>query len=122
MTQILEGRLDVNRIPRSVLERRMRRLLANAGLPVPIGSYRVRTPAGTRYEIDFVYLEQRIAIEVDGHGSHATRRQRAGDNVRADALARAGWRLRRFTYEQVMQTPAAVAESVRAALVAPTLL
>ena len=116
MTQILEGRLEVDRVPRSVLERRMRRLLANAGLPAPIGSYRVRTPAGTRYEIDFAYLDQRIAIEVDGHGSHATRRARAADNVRADALARAGWRLRRYTYEQVLREPAAVAQSVRAAL------
>ena len=102
MTQILDGRLALERIPRSVLERRMRRLLASAGLPLPVGCHRVKLADGTRYEIDFAYVEQRIAIEVDGHGSHATRRQRAADNVRASALQDAGWTLRRFTYEQVV--------------------
>jgi very-short-patch-repair endonuclease len=120
MTQVLDGRLAVERVPRSVLERKMLRLLANAGLPRPVGSYRVRTPDGTRYEIDFAYVEQRIAIEVDGHGSHATRRERAADNVRASALEDVGWILRRFTYEQVMREPAAVAAVVRAALAAPS--
>jgi hypothetical protein len=116
MTQILQGRLATERLPRSVLERRMRRLLVSAGLPVPIGSHRVLLSNGSKYEIDFAYVEQLIAIEVDGHGSHATRRERAADNVRGNALETAGWTLRRFTYEQVMREPADVAATIRAAL------
>ena len=64
----------------------------------------------------FAYVSRRIAIEVDGHGSHATRRERAADNVRGNALVAAGWTLRRFTYEQVMHDAATVAATVRIAL------
>jgi very-short-patch-repair endonuclease len=116
MTQILDRRLAVARLPRSVLERRMIRLLSRAGLPSPVGCHPVRGASGARYEIDFAYLSERIAIEVDGHGTHATRSQRAADNVRANSLEDAGWTVRRFTYEQIMYEPAAVAAAVRTAL------
>jgi len=116
MTQILHGRLATERIPRSVLERRMHRLLTGAGLPLPVGNHPVQLPNGSNYEIDFAYVSRRIAIEVDGHGSHATRRERAADNVRGNALVAAGWTLRRFTYEQVMHDAATVAATVRIAL------
>ena len=115
MTQIIDSRLERRRVPRSVLERRMLRLLGAAGLPLPIGSYRVRVGAST-YELDFAYAKDRLGLEVDGHGAHATRRQRASDNMRANALANAGWTLRRFTFEQVTYEAAAVAATVRAAL------
>jgi len=116
MTQIIQGRLATERIPRSVLERRMRRLLTSAGLPLPIGNHPVGLANGSKYEIDFAYVMQRIAIEVDGHGSHATRRERAADHVRGNALEAAGWTLRRFTYEQVLKDPTSVAATVRIAL------
>ena len=116
MTQVLRARVALERVPRSVLERRMRRLLAGAGLPQPVARYRARLADGTRYEIDFAYVDERIAIEVDGHGSHATRRQRAADNVRSNALSGLGWTFRRFTYEQVVYEPRSVAATIRASL------
>lgn len=116
MTQVLDGRLAANRVPRSVLERRMMRLLSGARLPCPIGSYRVRVSPTVEYELDFAYVECRLGLEVDGHGSHATRRERAADNLRANLLANCGWTLRRFTYEQVTHEPAMVAATIRAAL------
>jgi len=116
MTQILHRRQAIERIPRSVLERRMRRLLMAAGLPIPIGNNPVQLANGSRYEIDFAYVSRLIEIEVDGHGSHATRKERAADNIRANALEAAGWSLRRFTYEQVEREPASVAATVRIAL------
>jgi very-short-patch-repair endonuclease len=119
MTQILEARVAEKRVPRSVLERRMMRLLSRAGLPEPTGSYRVRVSPELVYELDFAYVDVRLGLEVDGHGSHATRRNRAADNDRANELGNHGWRLRRFTYEQVMHRPAAVAAIVRAALAGP---
>ncbi len=115
MTQILATR-DSPAVPRSVLERRMLRLLSAAGLPTPVVGHRVRLDGGTRYELDFAYPPELLAIEVDGHRTHATRRRRAADNVRANALADAGWRLRRFSYEQVVFDAASVARTIRAAL------
>jgi len=116
MTHILEARVTERRVPRSVLERRMVRLLSRAGLPVPVLRYGVRVSGNVPYELDFAYADHRVALEVDGHGSHATRRDRAADNVRANNLANAGWTLRSFTYEQVMYESPAVAGVVRAAL------
>jgi very-short-patch-repair endonuclease len=116
MTQILDGRVAVRRVPRSVLERRMRRLLTRSGLPEPIARFGVRVSPTLVYELDFAYVAAKLCLEVDGHGSHATRGDRAADNVRANNLGNAGWTLRRFTYEQVMYHPSSVAAIVRAAL------
>jgi hypothetical protein len=116
MTQILDGRLAVERVPRSVLERRALDILDRAGLPMPELGFGVRVLSGRVYKLDFAYVQQRVGIELDGHGSHATRTARAADNVRANALGDVKWRLRRFTYEQVMREPAAVAAAVKSAL------
>jgi very-short-patch-repair endonuclease len=116
MTQVLEGRLALANIPQSVLERRMLRLLERARLPRPKVGHRIRISASTVYVLDFAYLRERVGIEVDGHGTHATRRQRAADNVRMNALENADWSIRRFTYEEVTADPLAVAATVRAAL------
>jgi very-short-patch-repair endonuclease len=114
MTQVLRGRLG--RVPRSVLERRMLRVLARAGLPTPVIRHWVILSPTIEYELDFAYLDVRLGLESDGHGAHATRRQRAADNVRQARLEDAGWRIRRFTYEQVMYEPSAVVAMVRSAL------
>ncbi len=116
MTQVLDGRLARDRVPQSVLERRMLRLLERARLPRPEVGHRVRLSGSTVYVIDFAYVRHHLGIEVDGHGTHATRRERAADNARMNALENAGWSIRRFTYEQVADDPTAVAATVRAAL------
>jgi hypothetical protein len=114
MTHVLRGRLD--RVPRSVLERRVLRLLDRAGLPTPVIRHWVIVSETVKYELDFAYLDVRLGLESDGHGAHATRRQRAADNVRQARLEDAGWSIRRFTYEQVMYESSAVVAMVRAAL------
>ena len=93
----------------------MLRLLQQARLAIPIVGHPVRL-SNAKYVLDFAYLDERLAIEVDGHGTHATRAQRAADNVRMNALESAGWTVRRFTFEQVMTESPGVAAAVRAAL------
>jgi Protein of unknown function (DUF559) len=119
MTQILSRRLDMAHLPRSVLERRMLRLLDRARLPRPTVAHCVKLPGAIECELDFAYVDLGIGLEVDGHGSHATRRERAADNIRMNDLENAGWTIRRFTYEQVMHNPIAVASTVRLALANP---
>ena len=96
----------------------MARLLQRAGLPSPVMRYVLELDS-RRVEIDFAYPDRCLGIEVDGHGAHATRRQRAADNDRANALADAGWTLRRFTYEQVIFDERFVEASVRRAIATP---
>ncbi|MGQ0826263.1 MAG: type IV toxin-antitoxin system AbiEi family antitoxin domain-containing protein [Actinomycetota bacterium] len=117
LTQVLAHRDRLERVPRSVLERRMMRLLERAGLPLPVSRFRVRLRDGSVIELDFAWVEFTLGIEVDGHRTHAARRARASDNVRANKLADVDWSLRRFTWEQVTHEPAYVAAAVHSALV-----
>ena len=96
--------------------RRFVRLLENAGVPVPELQYEVALPNGRKAFLDAAYPGVRLGWELDGHGAHATRKQRSADNGRASLLADVGWDLRRFTYEQVMYDGGAVVRSVRRAI------
>ncbi len=114
MAVVLLNRVAVP--PKYVIERRFARLLENAGLPIPEFQYEVTLPYGRKAYLDAAYPARMLGWELDGHGAHATRRQRAADNTRASALADRGWDLRRFTYEQVMDSGGMVVRTVRAAL------
>jgi very-short-patch-repair endonuclease len=99
----------------SWLERRVTTLLHDAGLPPPRCQARLRHDVGGA-RIDFVYDEARLAIEADGHATHATRRRRQADAERDTRLQAAGWRVVRFTYEDVIERPGYVVATVRAFL------
>ena len=101
--------------PHSVLERAFVRLVDAAGLPPLVCQHPLRLPNGRRAFIDAAWVDLTLGFELDGHGSHATRRQRAADNRRADGIRELGWDLRRFTYEQVMDDGPGVMRTVRGA-------
>jgi very-short-patch-repair endonuclease len=116
MTQILEHREALERVPRSVLERRMLRLLVSADLPTPTTRFRLRLPNGSWVELDFSFAPLPLGVDVDGNMWHATPTRRARDEARANAIKNAGWEYRRFTYEQVLYDSRAVAAVLREAL------
>jgi very-short-patch-repair endonuclease len=89
------------------------RLLEQAGLPRPECQYELKLPNGRRAFLDAAYASLLLGFEIDGHGSHATRAQRAADNARAAMIADLGWTLRRFTYDQIVNDGAAVVQAVR---------
>jgi very-short-patch-repair endonuclease len=62
-----------------------------------------------------------LIIEVDGHATHSTRRQRQHDAEREAALLASGWRVIRFTYEDVTERPAYVTATIRQHLGLPCL-
>jgi uncharacterized protein DUF559 len=114
LTRILEPRQGNQ--PRSVLERRMLRLLDAHGIPRPLCQYRVVRPDGALADLDFAYPAERLGIEIDGHVAHATRRQRRNDNRRSNQIVLDDWRMLRFDYDDVTRRADYVAETVRAAL------
>ncbi len=61
------------------------------------------------YILDFVCLEKKIVIELDG-GQH--QENKAEDEVRTKSLEKAGFRLLRFWNHEVLQHPAAVTEKI----------
>ncbi|MGZ4245299.1 MAG: endonuclease domain-containing protein [Solirubrobacteraceae bacterium] len=58
--------------------------------------------------VDAVWREQRLVVEVDGWGYHRSKRSFAEDRRRDRALVRAGWRVVRFTADDVTYRPEAV--------------
>ncbi|MGZ4169430.1 MAG: DUF559 domain-containing protein [Solirubrobacteraceae bacterium] len=84
-------------------ERAFRQLIAAHGLPEP--QYNVYVGGEL---VDAVWREQRLVVEVDGWGYHRSKRSFAEDRRRDRALVRAGWRVVRFTADDVTYRPEAV--------------
>ena len=60
------------------------------------------------YKIDLAFPDRRIAVEIDGR-SHRTSLGRQRDERKDNALAEMGWKVVRFTNDQVMADPTAIA-------------
>ncbi len=74
--------------------------------------FRRQQPLG-RYIVDFVCLEKRLIVELDG-GQHAV--QATADAARTAWLETQGFRMIRFWNQDVLQNMAAVRETIRQAL------
>jgi very-short-patch-repair endonuclease len=85
---------------RSHLERLLLPLTRRARLPRPDVN---REIAG--HKRDFVWPEQRLVVEVDGHRYHSSRQAGRRDNRRDRQPTALGWRPVRFTYEEVAFEP-----------------
>lgn len=109
----LDRRLGGERRRPSVLESRMARLVAAAGLPAPVRE--LPLPAlGCR--IDFAWPRARLAVEVDGYADHSSWDDFGADRRRQNGLVLAGWTVLRFTWDDVVRRPAAVAAALRRGL------
>src|SRR5215218_3201809 len=98
-------------VTRSELEDRFLALLDAHDLPRPLTSHWIDT-----MEVDAAWPQQRLAVELDGWGAHATRRAFQEDRQRANDLTAAGWTLLRFTWADVTRWPQDTAQRVRGAL------
>ena len=54
-----------------------------------------------RYRVDFLVKSKKLAIELDGRGSHLTEEQRANDAKKQRYLERSGYRVIRFTGAEI---------------------
>lgn len=79
-------------ITRSELERRFLRVVQEAGLPRPLTNHQVEG-----FEVDAVWLQQRLVVELDGWEFHRTRAAFERDRERDAVLMLAGWRTMRIT-------------------------
>ncbi|MGI8804124.1 MAG: type IV toxin-antitoxin system AbiEi family antitoxin domain-containing protein [Thermoleophilaceae bacterium] len=99
---------------RSELEACFLTLCRDAGLPRPLVNVRV---AG--YEVDAVWPQERLVVELDGYAFHRTRRAFERDRAKDAVLQRAGYRVVRVTYRMLAKDPAAVAATVWSVLQSP---
>lgn len=102
-------------IVRDELEHRFLELVRAAGLPAPETNVKVRA-RGRRYEIDCLWREQRVAVELDGRAAHARTMAFEEDRARDAALNATGLRPLRFTWRRVTQDAADVIAELDATL------
>lgn len=96
---------------KSYYERKLLKLIADAGLPRPLTNHRV---AG--HEVDLVWLDQRLVVEFDSRKFHGDRRAFETDRRRDQDLVAAGYRVIRVTARQLEQEPYVVVARLAAAL------
>jgi very-short-patch-repair endonuclease len=96
---------------RSWAERRLLALVRQAGLPVPLTNRMLNG-----YQVDAVWPEHRLIVEVDGYEFHGGRRAFETDRKRDAAHVAAGYRVIRFTADQLEHEPLIVIGQLSAAL------
>lgn len=100
----------------SELELRLVSLIEAAGLPTPVRQFRLAFRDESRGRIDLAYPDQRLLIEADGKQWHALQRDFISDRRRDNLAQLAGWRVLRFTWDDVTDDPALVIGVINQAL------
>jgi hypothetical protein len=95
-------------LTRSAFERLALPLLATQG--IPRGEINARA-AG--YEVDLLWRDHRLAVELDGRAFHASPASFRDDRRRDADLQAAGYRVLRFTYQQVTEETGWVVTRIR---------
>lgn len=86
---------------RSEVEHRFHELIRGTGIPGPGVNVVIHG-----YEVDFLWREQRLAVEIDGFAYHRSRESFARDRRRdAELFTAAGITVLRFTWEQIVHEP-----------------
>jgi hypothetical protein len=102
---------------RSELERRFLTLCRRAAVPRPEVNARVRA-RGARFEVDALWRDARVGVELDGAAFHLTRRAFEVDRRRDAVLAAAGYVVLRYTWRRISEEPEKVVGELRAVLAA----
>lgn len=102
------------RVIRSELEERFQAFLINAGLPLPQTNRRIEG-----YEVDCVWPDQRLIVELDGHAFHSPTHAFEDDRARDRRLEAAGWHVIRVTWRQLHEEPALLEADLRQLLDQP---
>jgi very-short-patch-repair endonuclease/predicted transcriptional regulator of viral defense system len=98
-------------ITREALEERFLTLLRSRGLPSP----RLNTDLivrGRHFNVDCLWTEARLLVELDGHAVHGTKRAFERDRERDRLLLLDGWRVTRVTWRQLREDPDRVAAEI----------
>jgi very-short-patch-repair endonuclease len=97
-------------LTRSEAEERFVALVRSAELPVPELNVLV-----DGYEVDFLWRERRLVVEVDGYRFHSSRRAFERDRRRDADLQAGGFSVLRLTWRQIVSEPhATIARTARA--------
>jgi len=103
-----------SKLTRSELERRLLQLVAESDMPRPEVNATLILE-GRVVEVDFLWRRERLVVETDGWETHRTRQAFERDRAKDALLARAGYRVVRFTWRQLAREPDLVRATLTAA-------
>lgn len=109
---LLQDRTAVRGITRSELEERFVALLESTDLPRPRLNADVAV-RGRFFEVDCLWSDQRVIVELDGRRAHGTDRAFEKDRERDRLLLAEGWRATRITWRQLRDDAPAVVADLR---------
>ena len=104
--------LPVGGLPESPYERYALEIVRDFGLPEPVLQYVVVLPSGRTVRIDLAWPQWWLGAEIEGHGYHSTRSERAYDADRSNELTLIGWNLLHFTTDQIYRAPGEVGNTI----------
>lgn len=104
----------------SVLEDLLCAVLDRHGLPQPCRQRNIGGLDDRIGRVDFLYVDERLVIEVDGRKNHTALLDREGDAWRDMELAAAGFRVVRITWAQLNDDPRRFVSNLRKLLAPPT--
>ena len=112
---LLDDRAEARGITRSRLEERFAAVVARSDLPRPQlnASLALR---GRFFEVDCLWREQRVIVELDGMRTHGTDLAFEKDRERDRLLIADGWRVARITWRQLRDDSPTVLADLRRAL------
>jgi hypothetical protein len=96
----------------SKLEEQFLALIDEAELPLPEVNAKVEGMT-----VDCLWRSERLVVELDGHETHARPAAIETDRQREMRLRKAGFRVIRYTWQQVTRTPELIIADLRAELV-----
>lgn len=99
-------------ITKKELERRFAAVLAGTDLPRPRRNADLAV-GGRFYEVDCLWADQRLIVELDGRATHRTARAFEGDREKDRLLLVDGWRVIRITWRQLRDDAPAVIADLR---------
>ena len=103
--------LDTTEPTRTAIERRLVRIVRQAGLPRP----KYNAPLHG-YEVDALWEAERVVVETDGWAAHGHRTAFERDRAKDADLTSQGYAVLRFTWRQIIDRPDVVAARIAAAL------
>lgn len=120
MRRILAERSEGYVPPASELEARFLDLVREAGLREPVRQFDTGDEESWIGRVDMAYPPARMLIELDSRRHHSSKLDRESDEARDARLRRAGWRMVRFTWDDLVQRPDWVLSELRGHLAATT--
>ena len=112
---IVRERLLTEGFTRSVLEDRFLAFCSDRGLPLPETNVPL-VVGGREIEVDCLWREQRVALELDSRRAHDTTASFESDRARDRSLMAANWRPVRITWAQLHRAGDSVEADLRVIL------